>query len=117
MATDRIGLAPFNDYIDRFLRGHIIGIPYPRMVAILGEPNYPDSCDGKVDAEWVLQDEEGHRLAVWNYKNGPVWRGLAPDDEAYQEMLERVDRWSCWWEDEVARGILRRLFNAAFFSD
>ncbi len=52
-----------------------INISYRRLVELFGEPDHyqPDPDDNfisKVDAEWMLQFDDGTVATIYNYKNG-----------------------------------------------
>ena len=56
----------------------IIPATYEQLIGAFGEPTFVGSPDGKVDAEWVLYDEEsGFFATVYNYRTGGIPEGIA----------------------------------------
>lgn len=73
---------------------------YDELVEALGEPeNVSDDTD-KVDVEWNVEDAHTRRrLNVWNYKNGPNYRG--EDGTPPQD----IEKWSAGGSQELAEEI------------
>ena len=72
--------------------------PYVKIVYALGEPNVQDD-EFKVDASWGVQHDDGRKLFVWNYKNGPNYTG--------EGRIEDVQEWS--WDGD--KSLLDELFH------
>ncbi len=72
---------------------------FPKMVEILGGPNIADDPH-KVDASWCVEHDDGRRLMVWNYKNGPAYCGSGVS-------LDSV----CEWSGHSNRELAEELFG------
>lgn len=89
------------EYQGGYAMGHV-DVPFPKLVEVLGEPyrndpvgrnpNYPDD-DVKTDVCWELEDEAGHVLNVWNYKNGPAY-----NDDTGKGAIEQINYFSYFCE-------------------
>lgn len=69
------------------LQGYI-DISYDDLVHLFGEP-----CNGdgyKVDAEWVLEWDDGTVTTIYNYKDGPNY---CDEDSVYQSISDKNDDW------------------------
>ena len=57
-------------------RGEIVA-DYKKLVALFGEPTEEGEGEGgwEVDAEWLIEFEDGTEARVYNYKNGKNWNG------------------------------------------
>ena len=51
-----------------------IDITYQELVGIFGEPG-GGSADGKIDAEWDIQFDDGTVATIYNWKNGKSYLG------------------------------------------
>ncbi len=49
-------------------------VPYQRLVEVFG-PHHHDGDGYKVDAEWVIEFEDGTLATIYNYKDGPNYCG------------------------------------------
>lgn len=82
------------DALDNGATGSIVGIKFKKMVSILGLPNRKDDPD-KVDASWSVEHNDGRRLFVWNYKNGPAYCGPGVS-------IDDIENWSMDGSKELA---------------
>lgn len=55
------------------LQGYVT-TPYKKLVEVFGPPNGLGD-EYKVDAEWVLRNEEGTIVTIYNYKDGQNYLG------------------------------------------
>jgi hypothetical protein len=55
--------------------GHVEA-PFAALVALFGEPNGEESGDGKVSTEWVVENEAGVQIRIYDYRETPPagWR-------------------------------------------
>lgn len=54
-----------------------VNVNYKSLVEIFGKPIIPFGGDGKVDAEWVIEFEDGTIGTIYNYKTGKNYLGSA----------------------------------------
>lgn len=88
--------------VHKYMGGKLesVSAPYALLVAVLGEPyknsepDYPDDPH-KTDVCWVVHDELGRAISIWNYKNGPAYN----DGEG---TIEELDYFSVWYSDLAA---------------
>lgn len=76
-------------------RGGEVTASYQALVRLLGDPNYGESPDGKVKAEWWVASPEGKTIGLWDYCTG-----RAPEDNL---------RWSVDADPEDVRLLQARL--------
>lgn len=52
------------------LKGRLSGITYNDMINTFGDPTYSpeDSGDGKVNFEWVFENENGEAFTIYDWK-------------------------------------------------
>jgi hypothetical protein len=55
------------------LQGYVV-TTYAKLVEAFGEPSH-DGDGYKVDAEWVLSNEDDQVVTIYNWKNGPNYCG------------------------------------------
>ena len=72
-----------------------IHVSYAKLVEQLGEPNIEDD-PYKVDASWGVEHEDGRKLCVWNYKNGPAYLG-----NEFEGTIEDIGSWSYDGDDSL----------------
>ena len=99
---------PLGDYDGGGCRASL-DFPFAAVKAVLGEPwrndpirkndDYPDD-DDKTDVCWCVKSPEGHTVTVWNYKNGPAYRGTGDVEDLKQFS---VDYTSATFFDEVRK--------------
>lgn len=62
---------------------------FDKLVEALGEPEWVAEKNHKVDVEWNVRDlHTGRELQVWNYKNGPNYKGKNGTP------VEEIEEWS-----------------------
>lgn len=113
MASE-LGIVAHEGEVEAYLMGTIMK-DYREMIRILGKAHFGQSGDKKADVEWVMRVPEGGTFAVWNFKNGPAWNGIAEDSTLHRHAMDAIGEWSVWWNGEGAEAALRSLFGAAFY--
>jgi len=89
----------------------IHNIPLDDMIQILGEPyRYVNHDSRKTDVEWHLYDPDNDiKLKIWNYKDGPNWRGGNILD------LSMLKNWNIWVDPKHLTGqVVRQMFSGYF---
>jgi len=83
------------------------------LKAVFGEPHYKftDSGDSysKIDAQWVLEFDDGTIATIYNYKNGAAYLG---DDG---QPPEQITEWHIGGFDKQAAERVKTELNTVFF--
>lgn len=73
---------------------------FDELVDKLGTPEDVSEVTDKVDVEWNVKDPHtGRRLNVWNYKNGPNYRG----EEG--TPVDKIESWSAGGDESLAEDL------------
>ena len=70
------------------------------------------SDDDKVDFQWFLLGENNLRIIIWNYKDGPNYKGISDEEtDEYYDTVSSITSWSVWSnQPKIAEAILESLF-------
>ena len=82
------------------LQGNV-GATYQELVEVFGEPIRYDSdgtthMSNKVDAEWIINFEDGTKATIYNYKNGLNYLG------AEGKRVSEISMWNVGGHNERA---------------
>ena len=84
---------------DTSLMGYM-DVSYDRLVELFGEP-----CDGdgyKTDAEWSIEFDDGTVATIYNWKNGPNYRGGYGD-------IKKIKEWNIGGKNHKAVDKIHKL--------
>ena len=74
-----------------------VNATYAQLVELHGEPTFKDPHE-KSKAEWNVMDDEGGKIAIWDYK----------DDRP----LDCINDWSLWFGSKAAETNFRNALAA-----
>ena len=80
------------------LQGNV-GATYQELVEVFGEPiryEWSNESDNKVDAEWIINFEDGTKATIYNYKNGLNYLG------AEGKRVNEISMWNVGGHSERA---------------
>ena len=73
---------------------------FEELTEALGYPEWVAESTDKVDVEWNVKDTDtGRTLAVWNYKNGPNYRG------ENGTPVDQIEKWSAGGDKSFAEDL------------
>ena len=75
------------------LQGYIT-VPYQKLIETFGKPEEGDGY--KVDAEWVIEFEDGTIATIYNWKNGKNYCGSSG------LPVSRIEEWNVGGKDKDA---------------
>jgi DNA/RNA-binding domain of Phe-tRNA-synthetase-like protein len=88
------------------LQGYIY-TDYEKLVETFGEPSH-DGDGYKTDAEWVLADDTGHVVTIYNWKDGPNYLG-----EEDGTPVEWIYEWHIGGRDDNAVDLVQDTIPTA----
>ena len=79
---------------------------YSTLCKHFGKPQ-PGSADGKTDAIWYLEFENGLKATIYNWKNGKSYLGKAGLD------LENIKEWNVGAIDRIVVDYIREMLEVS----